>query len=238
MLTLETIEHRKTRMLATLMRSEQAAITTVAVLFAAAEEYFIEGVIDNPLLLAGHSRWHGDPSDLIEMLVQAGLLERDEQYGLVIHDWPAKCSPSVKRKLRSTGKEFCPVYGAELLNGRKPVEKPEPDKPDLPEDPVVRVIKAKGGDVELRKSTVDEWQRVYAAVDVLHVVDRAVLWLDSNPGRGPFAKNIGNWLLSQWIQREQSKGRSSASFIGDKLQKASVGAASKPAQPLFEGAGR
>lgn len=48
---------------------------------------------------------------LIGALVKCGWLDRDEDHGLVIHDWPDHCEQSVKKWLEYNHKKFLPIYG-------------------------------------------------------------------------------------------------------------------------------
>jgi hypothetical protein len=67
--------------------------------------------------------WDGDPDVLINALVDSGWLDLDEEYGLIIHDWPDHCDKWVKDRLKRLRIEFLPAYKRRLLNERPPSDR-------------------------------------------------------------------------------------------------------------------
>ena len=55
--------------------------------------------------------WEKRPSALVDALCSAGWLERNDQYRLIVHDWPEHAEYEVFRKLQRNGKDFLGIYG-------------------------------------------------------------------------------------------------------------------------------
>jgi hypothetical protein len=77
----------------------------------------------------------GDPDKFVNALVDAGWLDQDDEYRLVVHDWPDHCERWVRSKMTSLGLSFCACYGA-----KSPSRKPSADalgdvSPDASSDP-------------------------------------------------------------------------------------------------------
>jgi len=219
-------------MLAALLLSGRDAVATVAVLRVAGAEYWPDGVIQKPALLAGLLQWYERPDLLLNALVESGIVVKSEKYGYLIADWPNLCPPSVKAKLRRSGRDFCEEYLLEIEHEQaKPVQTLSSESAAEPEVPAIRVVRCVDGDYPVLQSQVDRWQEVYQAIDVLHVIDRSMLWLENNTGRGATKKHMANWII-RWLNKEQSDGRRSASYRDHGTGRPDA-VASKRAKPLF-----
>lgn len=63
--------------------------------------------------------WHRRPQILIDGLVTARWLDRDETFRLVIHDWPDHCEQSSIKWLEYNHTDFLPIYGYSLENRKR-----------------------------------------------------------------------------------------------------------------------
>jgi len=80
------------------------------------------------LAIAQAVAWSKKPHLLIDGLVAAGFLDRDETHRLVIHDWPEHCEQSVCKYLEYGRKDFLPVYRYSLENRKRKDRKSLPSR--------------------------------------------------------------------------------------------------------------
>lgn len=64
--------------------------------------------------------WPKKPSVLIDALCKEKWLDRDEEFRLIIHDWPEHAEYEVVRKLLGMKKDFIPIYGVSVHDRKKP----------------------------------------------------------------------------------------------------------------------
>lgn len=110
-----------------------------------------------PTAIARRVSWPGDPDDLLEVLQQCGLVDDDEQHGLIVHDWHEHADESVRKVLRGRGEEFVSSAGAQPAYSVREVYlaqdgKEGPVKIGLSSDPKrrVRELRSTLGRRELR----------------------------------------------------------------------------------------
>lgn len=134
-----TVRHWKVGALAGLLQERrQTAIGIVVSLWEWAGEFTPRGDIGrvpNAAIADGIS-WDGDPDGLIDALVEAGWVDRDDAHRLVIHDWAEHCQRWVRQRLERDKLEFVtptPAVSDDAAEGcsmdtqRAPSERPTAD---------------------------------------------------------------------------------------------------------------
>lgn len=89
--------------------------------------------------IAHEVHWHKKPSLLIDGLVSAVWLERNDAHRLIVHDWPDHCEATVIRSLIRAKKDFLLCYGRTVhitrdgkdrdLDSYRNVQKPDDGRP-------------------------------------------------------------------------------------------------------------
>ncbi len=62
--------------------------------------------------IANKLGWQGDPSALMQALVNAHFVDHDDQHHYIVHDWSQHCEDAVQRELARKGQRFA--------DGKKP----------------------------------------------------------------------------------------------------------------------
>lgn len=78
---------------------------------------------------------------------------------------------------------------------------PEPTSPTVAEIVLNDKSKAK-----ITKAEVDEWKKLYPAVDVLQELRKMTAWCDANPTKRKTRKGIKAFIVN-WLNKEQDRGK-------------------------------
>lgn len=114
-----TPRHRKMRELARLLDIPLAhAVGIMEMLWHYTGQETPEGDIGTATdqEIAAAVTWSKKPSQLVDALVSANWLDRDERYRLVIHDWPDHAEQAVIKMLARSKRDFLPTYGRSLYD--------------------------------------------------------------------------------------------------------------------------
>ena len=81
--------------------------------------------------------WCGEPSVLIDALVAERWLDADDEYRLVVHNWPDRCPGYIKKRLRRKGLDFVRHTGTareteDAARPPEPIEQPPPGHHIIP----------------------------------------------------------------------------------------------------------
>jgi hypothetical protein len=178
--------------------------------------------------------WEGEPSALIDALVETGWLDRCPTHRLVVHDWHAHAPRYIHGIVTKQGGFLTQDadYSQRLQSattvrdctkGQRNVTKPNQNKPlaasaACPETP--RASSGPEPDEEpllafacdgptptwsLLPSHVAKWSVAYPNLDVLAECRRAWSWIDDNPERRKTAKGMRKFL-GNWLGRAQDRG--------------------------------
>lgn len=151
----EGFHHRKVRRLARLLREHGVAQHALPLARGICEGLWYMTATEAPHgdvgripdeELADHIGWDGDPADLIDVLVEAELVDRDPAHRLVTHDWADHADKHVHRRVTRSGRPF--------VNGRAPrISEGTPEERKLwddgdPEPPIRGPRRGDDGDPE------------------------------------------------------------------------------------------
>lgn len=67
------------------------------------------GVVANDELLADMLGWEGDPTELVDLLLEAGFVVPSGPYRLVVADWRSQCDDATRKRVRLSGRPFAGV---------------------------------------------------------------------------------------------------------------------------------
>lgn len=111
----ETYRHPKTYDLAARLQVDRpAALGRLELLWDYTGDVAPQGDIGKwpNAAIAAACDWSGNPDQFVEALVDAGWLDKVDEYRLVVHDWPDHCQEWVRKKLKRSRLAFL-VYYAE-----------------------------------------------------------------------------------------------------------------------------
>lgn len=109
----DALTHPKTLDLASRLNTTRAhAIGILTLLFDFTAAYSPAGDIGRHRdgAIARACDWTSEPEILISALVESGWLDRNDEYRLIVHDWPDHCEQWVRLKLQKLGIPFLSVY--------------------------------------------------------------------------------------------------------------------------------
>jgi hypothetical protein len=164
--------------------------------------------------------WDRKPEILIDALVSSRWIERNEEFRLILHDWPDHCEQSSVKWLEYNHKSFLPIYGVSLEN-RKRISRKSP----APREAMAMAMAlddSKKENQEADFSFEETFERLYAAhpkkegkilaeqalavaceppADVgaiLAKIEAAhALWLPEFKRAGKFAPQLHRWISDQ-----------------------------------------
>ena len=93
-----------------------AAVGILEMLWHHANQYTPRGDIGSlpDTAIAESVAWNKKPRLLIDGLVSSKWLELNEEYRLIVHDWPDHCEQSAIKWLEYNHADFLPIYGVSL----------------------------------------------------------------------------------------------------------------------------
>lgn len=95
--------------------------------------------------------WNGEPGALIVLFLEAGWIDRDPEYRLLVHDWHKHADDATKLSLKRGEQEFClPTVSRQCSDSvptpsRLPVPEPVPVPVPVPENGINPPKPPKGG---------------------------------------------------------------------------------------------
>jgi hypothetical protein len=98
-----------------------------------------------------------------------------------------------------TGTETETEEGAESMHGAEAA----PCQPTVP--PVITLTLNDKTEYPVTEEQVDEWAKLYPAVDVMQALRKMKGWLDANPSRRKTKKGILRFV-NNWLSKEQDRG--------------------------------
>ncbi len=109
-----TPRHPKTKALARRLKvAIPHAVGILEMLWHFAGEFAPEGNVGrvSDADIAEAVCWTREPIQLIEALTIEHWLDKDEEYRLIVHDWPDHADDAVRKKLARQRRQFLPIYG-------------------------------------------------------------------------------------------------------------------------------
>lgn len=106
---LEALDHPKTMELAAQLGVElPTAIGYLELLWAFVGKKTPRGDVGkwSDAVIASACLWRGKPADFVQALITSGYVDADDEYRLLVHDWPQHCPNWVRAKLKKDGVEF------------------------------------------------------------------------------------------------------------------------------------
>jgi len=209
-----------------------------------AAQYAEDGVLCpryTPAEIADFIEWDDDATALFAAMVDAGLLDREDDE-IVIHDWAEHAPDYVKKRLqkrvaRAAKKSGLSPDSRETV-GRQShdspptvssipsVEERSVDKPsqaktscstpskDDPEPVLVFPTVGSGAkEFPLTQAKLDEYAESYPGVDVLAECRKALQWCRDNPAKRKTAKGVPRFLAN-WLSKAQNSGQGARASPG------------------------